>query len=101
MKKKYAEALRCYNDALDIDELSVESLAGRAAVYIETGNHGRALTDAERLLTLNPSYTQVGFEIIQRLIHLSISSAHISPSIHLFLEQLGHTFLVIYDMKCV
>ena len=59
MKKRFADALRCYNDALDIDELSVESLAGRAAVYIETGNHGQALTDAERLLSLNPTYTQV------------------------------------------
>ena len=59
LKKRYAEALRCYNDALDIDELSVESLAGRAAVYIETGNCGRALSDADKLLNLNPSYTQV------------------------------------------
>ena len=57
--KAFADALHCYNEALDIDENNVDSLAGRAAVYIETHKFVLAQQDADRLLALDPNFTQV------------------------------------------
>ena len=58
-RQRFSEALCCYNDALDIDENSTDSLAGRAAVFIEMGSHIQAQHDTDRLLALDPQYTQV------------------------------------------
>ncbi|KAK2184691.1 hypothetical protein NP493_256g01011 [Ridgeia piscesae] len=48
--KDYDEALSYYNEVLSVDGINVDGLAGRAAVYIETGEHSPAQQDAHDVL---------------------------------------------------
>lgn len=56
---EFTKALRCYNDALEIDENSVESLQGRAAVYLEIGKSWQAMLDVQKLLTIDKDNAEV------------------------------------------
>ena len=57
----FVKALQCYSDALEIDEHSVESLEGRAAVHLELNQPAMAQRDVDRLLALNEATPQVRF----------------------------------------
>ena len=58
-KKNYTEALRHYNEALEIDEANSDALGSRAAVYLEMSNYVLAQQDVEKLLLLQPHHPQV------------------------------------------
>ena len=58
-EKEYDEALSYYNDVLLTDENNIDGLAGRAAVYIETGKHTPAQQDARNVLYHDPDNIQV------------------------------------------
>ena len=59
--RDYDEALRCYEEALEIDEYSIESLCGRAEVYLELGKYVLAQLDAEKVLAIQAKNSKVKF----------------------------------------
>ena len=58
-RDNYSDALRFYNEALEIDENSQEVLAARTAVYLKIGNAILAQHDVEKLLMIQPNHPQV------------------------------------------
>ena len=58
-RSAFDKALKFYHDALEIDGRNVESLCGRAAVFLETGKPHLAKHDIEKLLILEKDLPQV------------------------------------------
>ena len=51
---RHADALKCYNDAVEIEENNIDSLYGRANVFIKMGNYILAQHDADKVIMLDP-----------------------------------------------
>lgn len=53
---KEAEAIQCFNRALDIDKTNVEALVARGALYANNESFNRAIDDFEDALKANPNH---------------------------------------------
>ncbi|XP_063914100.1 uncharacterized protein DDB_G0284459 isoform X2 [Zophobas morio] len=53
---KHVEAFQCLNKALNIDPKNVEGLVARGALYANSGNFQKAISDFETALKLNPNH---------------------------------------------
>ncbi len=101
--KNYSEALQCYNDALEIDDNNKESLASRAAVYIEMNNFMLSQQDAEQLLSISPQHPQVCISICWSVLKIQKSDIYCYKCILSFiLNILRYTILCSVSMatKC-
>jgi len=54
LNKQPRKAISSYSDALDVDAENFSALRGRADAYLNTGDHGAAVTDYEAALKLRP-----------------------------------------------
>jgi Flp pilus assembly protein TadD len=56
----YSEAMKNYNEALEIDDRDPSVLNARALAYLQMGDAAAALQDAESIISIKPNSAQVG-----------------------------------------
>ena len=56
---RLTDALKCYNDAVEIDEDNIESLYGRANIFVKIGKYILAQHDADKVIMLDPDNFRV------------------------------------------
>ena len=57
-QKRHKDALQAFSDGLTLQSGNQNLLIDRASLYLTMGSEGRALTDLDNLLTINPDHLQ-------------------------------------------
>jgi len=56
--KNYAEAVKCFSDAITADGSKVEYYSNRSAAYLKNGQTAEALADAEKCIAMKPDWSK-------------------------------------------
>lgn len=52
------EAIKCYSEAIELDSKNHVLFSNRSAAYAKAGKYNEALSDAEKILEINPAWSK-------------------------------------------
>ena len=91
----FTEAIKNYNEALEIDDKDTSVLHARSLAYLQMGDFNSALQDSESIINIKPQSSQVGYWWCALpfcwifFLFLSLVSSLWCGSVHLIIEELA------------